>query len=198
MTTTKTRLATLATLTLAATLHADTITGSIKIAPNLTHLGNNPASQLVETIVDAWQWAGNSSALGTGTTATAMSLIYAAQTNIAAGATNVLDLAGGLVDSFGKTLTFARVKWMMFAPSNSLSVVTNGYQSMLVIPAPANGFSAWQSGTTSAARVYCGGAWAIMAPCTNAYAVTGGTGDLLWIVNESTNAASYRLYIGGE
>jgi hypothetical protein len=194
MNTTQIRLATLATLALAATLHADAITGSVRLTPNLTHLGNNPAAQLVETIADVWQWAGSSSQLGTGTTATAMSLIYAQSTNIAAGATNVFDLAGGLVDSFGKTLTFARVKFLMLAPSNSMAVA----QSVLVIPASENGFSTWQSGTTSAARVYSGGAWAIMAPCTNAYAVTGGTGDLLWIVNESTNAASYRLYIGGE
>jgi len=188
-------LATLATVLTAAALMADNITGSIKLAPNLTHYGDNAAADsLLETVSDVYKWAGSSSALGTGTLATAMSLLYVQSTNITAGATNVYDLAGGLVDSFGKTLTFAKVKMLMLAPSNSMAVA----QSVLIIPAAANGFATWQSGTTSAVRVFSGGAVGLFAPCTNAYTVAAGTGDLLWIVNESTNAASYRLYIGGE
>jgi hypothetical protein len=110
---TRTLTATLATITLAAILHADTITGNIKVTPSLTHYGNNPAATLVETISDVYLWAGNSSALGTGATATAMSLIYAQSTNIAAGASdsynagtrtmtwNTNAAAGGAADGVG-------------------------------------------------------------------------------------------------
>jgi hypothetical protein len=178
---------------------ADDITGSIKIAPNLTHSGAGSASTLTETISDVWKWAGTSATVGTGTTATAISKMYVVVSNgIPAGATNTVDLYGGVYDSFGTLFSPSQVKGFIFCPTNSLSVLTNGYQSMLIRPSSANGWATWMSTTTSAIRVKAGGMFALMAPCTNAYAVTATTGDLLETVNESTNACGYSLYILAE
>lgn len=178
---------------------ADEITGTIRMAPNLTHNGDGAASTLTETIADVWKWAGTSATVGTGATATAISKMYITVSNgIPGGVTNTVDLYGALYDSFGNLFNPARIKGFIFCPTNALSVVTNGYQSMLIRPASANGWATWMSGTTSAVRVYAGGMFAVFAPTTNAYAVTATTGDLLETVNESTNACGYRLFIFAE
>jgi hypothetical protein len=183
-----------ALMALAASLWAvDNITGRIRILPNLTHTGTAGASTLTEVLENTYEWAGTA-IVGTNGSAAGMSKLWVYGGTISGGATQSFDLAGGVTNSFGATLTFARVKMMVLCPSNSMAVA----QSVLLRPAPANGFASWQSGTNDGARVFSGGAWAVMAPQTNAYAVTAGTGDLLEIANESTNAATYRLYIGGE
>jgi hypothetical protein len=173
---------------------AEDITGVIRLNPSITHSGTGAASTLTETIGDVWRWGGGSGVIGTNGSAAGLNKLWVYSGSLAGGATNTFDLAGGVTNSFGQVLTFARVKFLLLAPSNSMTTA----QSVLLQPAPANGWGSWQSTTTSAARVYSGGAWAVFAPCTNAYAVTAGTGDLIDIINESTNAATYRLYIAGE
>jgi hypothetical protein len=183
---------------LAAT-RADTITGSIKLSPNLTHEGAGTASDLTETISDVWKWAGTSATIGTQGLATALTKMYVTTSNgIPAGATNQVDLYGALYDSFGNLFQPTKVKGFIFCPTNSLNVASNGYQSMLIRPGSANGWATWMSTTTSAIRVYATGMFALFAPTTNAYAVTATTGDILETVNESTNACGYRLFIFAE
>jgi hypothetical protein len=179
---------------LAVVAFADEISGTIRFNPSILHEGVGVASTISETVTDIWRWGGTSASIGTNGSAAGMSKLWVYGGTISGGATQSFDLAGGVTNSFGATLTFARVKMMVLCPSNSMAVA----QSVLLRPAPANGFASWQSGTNDGARVFSGGAWAVMAPQTNAYAVTPGTGDLLEIANESTNAATYRLYIGGE
>jgi hypothetical protein len=199
MNTTQIRLATLATALTAALIFvgiapADEITGSIKISPNLTHTGPSGGSELTETLYDVWKWAGTSANLGTQGLATAMTILYVKNDTIAGSGTNTYDLYGTLEDSFGNTVNLAKVKFMVLCPSNSMGAT----QSVLIEPAPAAGFASWQSTTTSATRVFSGGVWMTATASTNGYTVTATTGDILQIRNESTNAASYRLFIGGE
>ena len=180
--------------TITAWLYADEITGNIRVAPSLTHTGTG-ISDLTETISDVWKWAGASSAVGTNGTATALTCMYVGSSNgIPAGATGTVDICGAVADSFGKTFSPVKIKGFIFCPSNSMVAP----QSMLIRPAPENGWATWMSGTTTAVRAWAGGCVAFFAPNTNAYAVTAGTGDLLETVNESTNACSYRLYLFGE
>lgn len=179
---------------LAGAWAADTITGLARVELNLTHTGTNTATTLTETLVNAYKWGGTG-ALGTNGAAAGVGYMYAAVLSLGAGATNTLDLAGTLKDSFGSTLTFSKVKYLSVAPSNSMAVA----QSVLVQPAPANGWGTWMANTTSAVRVWSGGcAVPVMCPQTNAPAVTAGTGDLLDIINESTNAATVTVIILGD
>jgi hypothetical protein len=178
----------------AACLYAaDAITGLMRMESNITRTKAGTVTTVTETMINSYKWGGTG-ALGTGGQASAMSVLYAVNFSIIAGGTNTLDLYGSLLDNFGATVNLARVKWMQLSPSNSM--VTP--QTMLIRAAPANGFGTWMSATTAAVRAFSGGTFAIMAPATNAYAVTDSTGDLLEIVNESTNAATGLLYIGGE
>ena len=179
--------------TAAAIYAADAITGLMRMEANITRTKAGTVTTVTETMINSYKWGGTG-ALGTGTTASAMSVLYAVNFSIISGGTNTFDLAGTLLDNFGATVNLARVKWMQLSPSNSM--VTP--QSMLIRAAPDNGFGTWMSSTTAAVRVFSGGTFAVMAPATNAYTVTASTGDLLEIVNESTNAASGLLYIGGE
>ena len=182
-----------------ALLYADDITGTIRVSPNVTHSGDGAASTLTETLADVWKWAGTSATLGTGTTATAISKMYVVVSNgIPGGATNQVDLYGAVYDSFGNLFSPTQVKGFIFCPTNAASIVTNGYQSMLIRPASVNGWATWMSDTTAAIRVKSTGVFALFAPCTNAYAVTATTGDLLETVNEATNTCGYRLYIFAE
>lgn len=183
-----------ALLAAAASLWAaDNITGRIRINPAITHTGTGTASTLTEVLENTYQWNGTA-IIGTNGSAAGLNKLWVYSGTIGGGATQSFDLAGGVTNSFGATLTFSRVKLMQICPSNSMA----NPQTVLLRPAHANGFASWQSGTNDGQRVFAGGAWAVMAPTTNAYAVTAGTGDLLEIVNESTNAASYFLYIAGE
>ncbi len=173
---------------------ADTITGLARVELNLTHTGTNTATTVTETLVNAYKWGGTG-ALGTNGAAAGVGYMYAAVLSLGAGATNTLDLAGSLKDAFGATLTFSKVKYLSIAPSNNMAVA----QSVIVQPAPANGWGTWMANTTSAVRVWSGGcAVPVMCPQTNAPAVTAGTGDLLDIINESTNAATVTVIILGD
>jgi hypothetical protein len=185
---------TAAVLVAAGTLLAAPMTGLIKVESAVTATKTGTVSSVTETLVSSYKWGGTT-ILGTGTTAAAMSVIYTANATIPGLGTNTLDLVGTLSNNFGETINLTKVKWMQFAPSNSMTTVA---QSILVEPAPENGFATWMSGTTSAMRVYSGGAVAIFAPCTNAFAVTATTGDLLQIRNESTNAVTVQVIIAGE
>ena len=191
----KTRTATAAVLavTVATLLAADTITGLIRVESSITKTKAGTISTVTETLVNSYKWGGTG-ALGTGTTAAAMSVLYVASGSLAAGGTNTLDLYGSVQDNFGATVNLTRVKWLQLSPSNSMTTA----QSVLMRPAPANGFATWMTGTNDALRVFAGGTVAIMAPATNAYAVTESTGDLLDIVNESTNTTTYTLIVGGQ
>jgi hypothetical protein len=177
-----------------AAVDADTITGTARVEMNITHTGTNTATTVTEELVNVYKWGGTG-AFGTNGAAAGVGRMYAATLSLGAGATNTLDLAGSLTDSFGASLTFARVKFLSITPSNSMAVA----QSVLVRPAPANGWATWMSTTTSAVRVWSGGCVVpVMCPQTNAPAVTAGTGDLLDIVNESTNAATVTVIILGD
>ena len=180
-------------LVFVATLYANDITGSIKLSPNLTHEGAGTASTMTETISDVWKWAGTSSTIGTNGLATALTKLYALAATMPAGGTNIYDLAGGVTNNFGEVLTFAKVKFLAFCPTNSLGAT----RSMLIGPAPENGWS-WQSTTTAAVRVYASGVFCVGTASTNGYTVTAGTGDQLQIINDATNAAGFALYIAGE
>ena len=180
----------------AAVLLADEITGTIRISPTITHNGANAAADLTETISDVWKWAGTSATIGTQGLATALTKMYVAvSNNFPAGATNTLDLYGGLTDSFGNSFTPAKVKGFIFCPTNNMTVPP---QSMLVRPDHSAGWRSWMDTTGSAVRVFSGGAFALFAPVTNAYTVTDATADTLTLINESTNQCGYKIYIFAE
>lgn len=120
----------------------------------------------------------------------AMDKIYRLSTTISASSNLDIDLAGALTDFFGATLTFARVKAILFEHLGT-SAATAGVR--LGAASVSNGVVSW-----TLPPIARGGFFAISLPDTTAIAVTAGTGDKFRMANDdSTNAASVRFVFGG-
>lgn len=152
-------------------------------------LSTKLVAQIVATLTDSLD-LGTASApldytkritLTDGTGANQADKLWHDQRVIAASATDTLDLAGTLVDALGDTVTLARVK------------------AVLVVAAAANGDDVnVQQPATSGVPLFLaagdgisvkpGGAFLWVAPDAAGVVVTGGTGDLLDLVN--TDAAA--------
>ena len=130
--------------------------------------------------------------LATGTGASQADKIFHDQRTLAASATEDLDLAGGLTDAFGDTITFVRIKGLLVvaAAANTNNVLVGG--------AAANQFINWVSDATDKVVVRPGGALLVAAPDATAYVVTAATGDLLRIGNGAAGTSvTYDIVLLG-
>jgi|TARA_Y100000034_G_scaffold132026_1_gene194057 hypothetical protein len=100
-----------------------------------------------------------------------------------------LDLAGGLTDAFGNTITMTAVKGLIIKAAS-----TNG-DNIEVGGSAANGFINWVGDATDKILIPPGGTFALIAPDAGGFAVTAGTGDLLKINNADASGASYTITI---
>ncbi|GAA4684543.1 hypothetical protein [Streptomyces youssoufiensis] len=130
--------------------------------------------------------------LADGTTAGKADRVFHDRRTLAASATEDLDLAGVLLDAFGATITFARVKGLFIsaAAANTNSVIvgaaTNAWSTLL----SATGTLTLRPGASV-------GAMAGPADAT-AYAVTAATGDLLKVANSGAGSSvTYDIVIVG-
>jgi len=87
-----------------------------------------------------------------------------------------LDLAGGLTDGLGETITFAKVKAVLIVNKN----VTAG-AILKIGGAAANQFVNWVADASDIVNVQPGGALLLWAPSLAGYGVTADTGDKLKI-----------------
>lgn len=117
--------------------------------------------------------------LASGTGANAADRIFTDTRTLAASTTETLDLAGSLVDAFGNTITFARIRALgIFASgANTNNVLVGGNAS--------NQFINWVSDPTDIIIVRPGGGFLLYATDTTGYPVTAGTGDLLKVANSA-------------
>lgn len=133
-------------------------------------------------------------ALADGTTAGKANRLFTNTSTIAASGADSLDLAASLVDAFGATLTFAKVKllYVAAAAANSNNVVIGG--------AASNGFIT-PFGDATDKIVLRPGAWMVLAAGSadaTGYAVTATTGDLLAIANSGAGTSvTYDIAIVG-
>lgn len=111
---------------------------------------------------------------------------------IAASGTASLDLAGGLTDVYGDTITFTAIKGL---------IVTNesGNGAEIEVGGNANAFSSWLGATTDSIKISDGGFLAFGVGDATGYAVTASTGDILDINNnDGSLTAEYSIVIIGE
>ncbi len=132
-----------------------------------------------------FQWA-------TGTGANQADRLFHDQRTLGASATESLDLAGGLTDPFGATITFARIKLLaVYAASGNTNLVQVG-------GAAANAFVNWVANSSDILNVRPGGLLLLAAPDSTAYAVTAGTGDLLKMTNSAgSTSVTYDIVLIG-
>jgi hypothetical protein len=111
---------------------------------------------------------------------------------LAASATESLDLSGALLNAFGQTIAFTRVKALMIfaAAGNTNDVVVGG--------AGANGFISPFGAAAHTVRVKPGGSLILTAPDVNGYSVTAATADLLQIANSAAGTpVTYDVIVIG-
>lgn len=130
--------------------------------------------------------------LGAGTAASQADRLFTDTRTLGASAAEDLDLAGVLLDAFGATLTFARIKGLVIAASaaNTNNVIVGG--------AVSNGFISWAGAATHTVTIRPGGVFALFAPDAVAYTVTAATADLLHIANSGAGTGvTYDVLILG-
>ena len=127
-----------------------------------------------------------------GTGADQAQKLFTDQRTLAASANESLDLAGGLTDAFGATLTLTKVKAILVkaAAGNTNNVVVGG--------AASNAFTGPFGDASDTVAVKPGGTVMFVAPDANGYAVTAGTGDLLKVANSGAGTGvTYDIVIVG-
>lgn len=130
--------------------------------------------------------------LANGTGANQASQLFTDQRTLGISANEELDLAGGLTNAFGATITFTKIKAIIVsaAAANGGDIQVGG--------SATNGFNDWVGAVGDLVAVKPGGAFAIVAPDVNGYAVTAGTADLLKIANtDGAASATYDITIIG-
>lgn len=106
-------------------------------------------------------------------------MLWMDRRTLTASSNEELDLAGALIDAFGATLTFARIKAILIKAdaTNTNDVHVGG--------AAANAFVNWVANSSDIIVVKPGGVFLLGTGHATAYAVTAGTGDKLKITNSA-------------
>ena len=128
-------------------------------------------------------------ALANGTAADQADLLFWDKRTLAA-TSEELDLAGGLTDAFGNTLTFVKIKGILIHNRS-----TTATENLAVGGAAANAFANWVASATDILNVGPSGMLLLWSPM-DGYAVTAGTGDLLKI-DAGTDTITYDILLLG-
>jgi|SRR5918993_3027400 hypothetical protein len=130
--------------------------------------------------------------LSSGTGAGQADRVFTDRRTLAASATEDLDLAGVLLDAFGSTITFARIKGLAIA-----AAATN--VNNVVIGADATAPWATLLNSTGTLTLRPGGSFAAIAGVADTgYAVTATTGDILQVANSGAGTSvTYDICIIG-
>lgn len=130
--------------------------------------------------------------LADGTGADQANQVFSDTRSLAASGSEDLDLAGGLSNAFGQTLTFSAVKALLIKASSSNA------HDLKVGGAATNAFASWVGDATDVLVIKPGGALLLVAPDADGYAVTVDTGDVLTVANGgAVSAISYDIVIVG-
>lgn len=131
-------------------------------------------------------------AFADGTGADQAQKLWTDQRTLGVSATEDLDLSGGVVDVFGTSLAFTKVKALVIkaAAGNTNDVVVGG--------AASNGLVTFFGAATDKVKVKPGGTLVLIAPDANGYAVTAATGDLLRVGNSAAGTSvTYDITVIG-
>jgi len=167
----------------ASMSRGETFSGNLLVRPQWTHTktGATTASEAFSTL---YNWTFTS-----GTNANQMNQLWTDQRTLTASATETLDLAGGITNTFGTVLTMAEVSLMV------VSSATANTNTIIIGNAAANEFDSWLGGTNHTITVRPGGFFLLAAPDVDGYTVS--TDGNLKISNGGTGSITYDIYIGG-
>lgn len=117
-------------------------------------------------------------------------VVFSDRRTVSNAANDDLDLAGGLTDSFGNTITFSLVKFILVRNTNTTAAEN------LDIGGGSNAFASIFGASGDIVTVGPGGLFAIGSPSLAGYAVTAGTGDILRLTGEGGDIV-YDIVIVG-
>jgi len=166
----------------------ETIAGSITVTIDLTNTNTVALSVIPDHVKKTYNIP-----FANGIGANKAEAIFHDTRTIAASSTDSLDLSGTLLDKFGTTVAFTKIKGIVVsaAPGNTNDVqvqssVTNGMVNMFLA-------------TSDGVVIQPGGVFALTNPTAGGYGVTIGTGDLLDIINSGAGTSvTYDIIILGE
>lgn len=118
-------------------------------------------------------------------------IVYMDSDSVAASGTDAYDLAGGLADAFGNTLTFTKLKAIYVRNKST----TAG--DVLRVTRPTNGVP-FLTTAGDAAELGPGGILCLVNPSAAGWTVTAATGDLIHIIEAGgANTVSYDIILVG-
>lgn len=133
-----------------------------------------------------------SNAFANGTGADQANMVWSDERTLADDGTENIDLAGGLTDAFGTSITFTGIKAILIHNQS-------GDAGLEITPAVSNGFLGPFADASDQITVPAGGQLLITNPSAAGWAVTAGTGDLLTLTHDGTGTSSlsYKIVIVG-
>jgi hypothetical protein len=165
------------------------LSGPIQLIIQLAHTGASDLTSPTETVINSANYS--SWTVADGTSANQMDLVWSDQRTLGAGASENLDLAGGLTDIYGNTLTFARIKFIYVSAATA-----NG--DYVQLGGGTNPFINWVANASDIVNVAPDGMFALTAPDATGYAVTAGTGDILKVTNaDGAAGVTYDIVLAG-
>ncbi len=154
-----------------------------------TQITDNSGSQDAPYAPDGAFAKSYSEQLTDGTGSGKAQVVFADQRTLVGSAADSLDLAGGLTDQFGATITFTKIKSIMILPAAANA-------EDLAIGGGSNPFIGWFADVSDVENVPAGGC-SFHAYHTTGWAVTAATGDILEIT-AGAGGATYDIVIVGE
>jgi len=162
---------------------AETFSGTTLVRPRWVHT-KTAATTATETFGNLYEWTFTS-----GHTTNQMDQLWTDQRTLTNAATETLDLAGGITNTFGTVLTMAEVRLIAVGSASANT------DTIILGNAASNEFDSWLGGTNQTLIVRPGGFFFLAAPDVTAYTVS--TNGNLKISNGGTNSVTYDIYIGG-
>lgn len=127
-----------------------------------------------------------------GTGADQIKQVFADTRTLTASSTEDLDLAGGLTNALGQSITFTKIRAIAIKASSSNT------NNVLVGGAASAQFATWVGNSSDIVVVRPGGLLVLVAPDATGYEVTATSADLLRIGNSAgSTSVSYDIVLLG-
>lgn len=164
---------------------ARTLTGTLKAGVSLDYRGDADLGSQIAKLPFA-----DDIGISSGNGAGQANACFFDRRTISGSSSESLDLAGGLTDAFGASLTFTRIKaiYIKADPANAGNIVIGG--------ASSNAFAGPFADASDKLAIAPGQTF-IVTNLGSGWTVTAGTGDLLQIANSGASAGSYEVAIVG-
>lgn len=138
-----------------------------------------------------------SSSLANGTGAGKATVFYASEFDLAASANLAIDLAAGVTDVFGDSISFTKIRYIYIEVVADAANVKVG--SSITVGGHAAAVASFFGSATDTIKVRNGGCFQLSCTDATGYAVTGTTADTIKILNnDAVNALTVRIGIVGE